>query len=784
MLEGVKSRTGKTPILIVDQIEDLLRGAAPGPARARFGALLAATVRQRPMPPCRWLLSYREEYHGAVIAWLRDVLAEARAMRLAGIDRLPHDLTAPDRFHARSLAPLGVPLPGADPISEASWGFLAEIQAPLAATREDGSPRYPWRFATGSAERLARAFAEARVARPEAPLTPELQVVLAHLLAGASGDVAEDGRWRAQATIEVPEDCHGLIDSALEDHLRRALETAFPGGRTGARQRRARALLALRELATATGQREDGLPAKELPRAIGEDGQRVLEQLATPLTRLIVAQEAPDSLRYRLSHDRMAEVVVRMVEAEGQGGQLVIDAELLRLRRFVAIETALHQSAEKPATRLPRRHFRRIETHAEALLWDDARRSWWAACRLRRRGERRRRAGRALAGAALLALMALAVWSWAATRAQRQVLRDQVSRGEPQAALRALEQLRRSGAGKEDLLALLRQREAPGSVLERGLGGLPEVERNAAVLAAAELMLPLVEEAPQDDGDPVLIASLVWGLDVAPMRDPRLQAPAMELRDRVLAPLRQLRRPPAVPCRGDPNWIEIQGGRFLMGTPEPDAVRADERPQHQVSVSSFRLQRHEVTHRQYRRLAPDHPGEADLPAGSVNWYEAYTYAAWLGGRLPTEAEWEYAARAGCVFAYCDAEGRETAIDTVAWTRRSGDNAEGRPAPRAVMLLGPNPWGLHDMLGNVEEWTADWYGGYPAAPQRDPPGAVGPAASGGGRVVRGGSYLGEPDRARAAFRNAAAPTTAEVERGLRVVLPAWVCGDSAVDERSS
>ncbi|MCG8457893.1 MAG: SUMF1/EgtB/PvdO family nonheme iron enzyme, partial [Holophagales bacterium] len=65
-------------------------------------------------------------------------------------------------------------------------------------------------------------------------------------------------------------------------------------------------------------------------------------------------------------------------------------------------------------------------------------------------------------------------------------------------------------------------------------------------------------------------------------------------------------------------------------------------PRHPVSISAFRLLRREVTNEDYRRLFPSHEGEADLPATHVTWYEAYTYAAWLGGRLPTEAEWEYA----------------------------------------------------------------------------------------------------------------------------------------------
>ncbi len=769
---AVESRTGKTPILIVDQFEDLLRCTDAGPARASLGVLLAATVRHRPAPPCRWLLSYREEYHGETVAWLRDVLAEARARGLGGIDVLPHDLAAPDRFHARSLAPLGAPLPGTDPLSEATEAFLAAIEAPVRLRSKGGVPRYPWRFAPGSAERLARAFAEARVARPEAPLTPELQVVLAHLLArSGGGDVTTGGMLWLGDDVEVPEDPGSLIDEALEDHLRRALEATFPAGRTGAEQRRARALLALRELAAASEERDESLSAKQLARAIGDDGEEILEQLATPLTRLVVAHDAPDGLRYALSHDRMAEAVVRVVEAEGQLSKLPVDAELLRLRRFVALETALHRSGEEPAPRLSRRRFERIAANVEALLWDDERRAWWSACRRRRRADRRRAVSWTVMSVAALALVAFGVWSWATARAQRRTLLEQVAQGEPEVALQALDRLRQEDVGAGELLPRLRQRQVPSAVLERGLGGLALARRGAAVLAVVELLLPLVEETP--DGrtpeDPVLIANLVSALDFAPARDPAFAALARELRDRVLAPLRRQFPPPSLPGPRDPDWIEIPAGHFFMGTGEEEEGQADERPRHEVAVSAFRLQRHEVTNGELRRLVPDHRGEENLPAAFISWYQAVTYAAWLGGRLPTEAEWEYAARAGCAHRCCDAEGRETTLDAVAWTLRNSRAAEtGELAPRPVMRLAPNPWGLHDMLGNLWEWTADWYDGYSSKPRDDP---WGPAAPGDDRRVhRGGSFRYETDRTRVVDRSRNAPGIEAGDQGFRVALP--------------
>jgi formylglycine-generating enzyme required for sulfatase activity len=149
-----------------------------------------------------------------------------------------------------------------------------------------------------------------------------------------------------------------------------------------------------------------------------------------------------------------------------------------------------------------------------------------------------------------------------------------------------------------------------------------------------------------------------------------------------------------------------------------------------------------------------------LPATGMSWYEAYAYAAWLGGRLPTEAEWEYAARAACQHAYCDRIGSPTALGKVGWY---AGNSNQRLHP--VEQLEPNPWGLFDMYGNVWEWVADWYGQYSAEPQVNPWGLP----SGTGRVLRGGCYWNDAARARAAYRFDWRPFCGDGNRGFRVVL---------------
>ncbi len=788
-LAEVERLAGAPALLVLDQFENVLRPEATA-ARARLGPLLAATTRRRSgtdEPLCRWLLAYRIEYHGELLAWLEDVLLEAKSRPLlpdresdpepaespplekgAGGDfsSLPYDLSGPDRFQSLTVTPLATPPAAGDALAEATRVFLAAIEKPLA--------HYDYRFRTGDAERLARAFAEARLALPRAPLVPELQVVLAHLLARAAGGV-----------ITVPADPGEPVEEALADHLRRALEAAFPTGAADSATRRARALLALRELATATGQRAEGVRAEELARAIGDDGERILEQLATPLTRLVVLQKAAGGLRYVLSHDRMAEVVVRMVEEEGRHGKLLVEAELLRLRRFVALKTALHRlpsaSADDGsagmASRIPRRHYRSIAEHAEALLWDDDRRAWWAACRQRRQADLRRTTALTAVVLVFLALVTWGTWSQVRQHREHQALLGQVAEGEPGVALLALDRLAEDGTAAQELLALLRGREVAMGVLELGLGeiseeghrplGGTEGERlSAVVLRTVELALPWARETPED---PVLIANLVSALDYAPGRDPTFAERAWALRDRVLAPLRELRPPPRLPARDDPDWIEISAGTFLMGSPEVEGGD-EERPRHEVTVSAFRIQRHEVTNAEYRRLVPDHPGDDDLPAAFVSWYAATTYAAWLGGRLPTEAEWEVAARAGCSYPYCTRAGLEATVDDVAWTlQNSRDPETGELGPVPVMRLEPNPWGLYDMSGNLWEWTADGYAAYPAGPREDPwvPAA---STSGGWRVLRGGGFRSVATRTRVASRLGNAPGNEDDDLGLRAVLP--------------
>jgi formylglycine-generating enzyme required for sulfatase activity len=346
-----------------------------------------------------------------------------------------------------------------------------------------------------------------------------------------------------------------------------------------------------------------------------------------------------------------------------------------------------------------------------------------------------------------------------AQRAAREALLAQVARGDPGAALAALARgLHDPAVSAPDLLDRLRVRKQPFDVLESGLGGVPEALRGEVVLEVGELTLPQVGNALED---PVPLASLLWALDFAPGRDPARADRAAALRERALAPLRRLHPPPATE---DSGWVSIPAGTFRMGSGPEEKGDEDEKPAHLVTLSAFRALDHEVTNAEYRRLHPDQEGEDDRPAGGVSWYAAYVYAAWLGGRLPTEAEWEYVARAGCRFDYCREDGTRAALTEIAWTQTPSRAAGGHSGPaQPVRRLRANPWGLYDLYGNLLEWTADWIAPYSAEAQTDPW-----SPSGARRAGRGGSLWLWGLGARASNRFAIIPMNQGNDMGFRPV----------------
>lgn len=204
------------------------------------------------------------------------------------------------------------------------------------------------------------------------------------------------------------------------------------------------------------------------------------------------------------------------------------------------------------------------------------------------------------------------------------------------------------------------------------------------------------------------------------------------------------------------EMVTIPAGRFRMGN--PPGVVEDEHPQHDVTVRGFRLGRFEVTAAQFAEFAKatgrsaEASGEAAYPAVNVSWDDAQAFIQWLNAvsgeryRLPTEAEWEYAARAGSISTYPWGD----AFDA---TQLNGTGLHGRDRWLETAPVGqfaPNAFGLYDMLGNVWEWTQDCYRpDYEGAPVD---GGARAEEPGCGRVLRGGSWSDRAEWLRPATRN--------------------------------
>ncbi len=209
----------------------------------------------------------------------------------------------------------------------------------------------------------------------------------------------------------------------------------------------------------------------------------------------------------------------------------------------------------------------------------------------------------------------------------------------------------------------------------------------------------------------------------------------------------------------------VPAGEFRMGSPADEKGREAEETPHRVTIGrAFRIGTTEVTQAQWKAVMGARRGRFegdDLPVEDVSWNDAVAFCQKLSKaegktyRLPTEAEWEYACRAG-------AAGRFAAddLDALAWY---DDNSEGRTHPVAAKK--PNAWGLYDMHGNVAEWCADYYAPYPPGDAADPAGPP----EGKARVVRGGSFASFDRGCRSASRSSARPAYQMKVIGLRVVL---------------
>jgi formylglycine-generating enzyme required for sulfatase activity len=230
------------------------------------------------------------------------------------------------------------------------------------------------------------------------------------------------------------------------------------------------------------------------------------------------------------------------------------------------------------------------------------------------------------------------------------------------------------------------------------------------------------------------------------------------------------------------DWVVISGGRYIMGSPEDEVNRFDNERQHEVQIARFELMKTPVTFEMFDLFCDEtkHPravdegwGREDRPVINVTYWSAVEYCIWLSKRikrtvrLPTEAEWEFACRAGTTTPFWTGETISTEQANFDGRYSYGGSAKGssRGQTTPVKMFAPNPWGLRDMHGNVWEWCGSIYDeNYEGLELEDAGRNQGDLRE---RIVRGGSWYNVPSGIRSAIRNKLAPNYHYLRVGFRV-----------------
>jgi sulfatase modifying factor 1 len=224
------------------------------------------------------------------------------------------------------------------------------------------------------------------------------------------------------------------------------------------------------------------------------------------------------------------------------------------------------------------------------------------------------------------------------------------------------------------------------------------------------------------------------------------------------------------------EWVQIPAGTFMMGSPESEEDRFRNETQHLVTLSAFKMSKNEITFAQYdlfcEKTGFEKPrdegwGRGDRPVINVTWDDATAFATWMGCRLPTEAEWEYACRAGSTSAFNTGNNLTTDQANYDGNYPYNNNAKGKYLEKTMPVgsYPANAWGLNDMHGNVWEWCSDWCSDYSIPAAKNPTGPL----TGSNRVIRGGSWDSGARACRSAPRSFNGPSDSYEYMGFRLVV---------------